>query len=404
MRLKHVATLRAGGTPDTNREDFWADGDGIPWVSIGDMSSGQPVRETARQLSPLGLEDRALSPSPAGTVLFAMYASVGAVATLAVDAAWNQAILGIAPRPGLADSRFLSYWLRHYGSISIAEARTATQANLNADQVANFPFPDRSLHVQRRTADFLDDRVARIDQIITARRTQGSSLDDAARATLAGRMLADGGDMPLRHLVVHERLGLWGAEPGEDELDVRVARVADFERAEFRLGDVPTIRSATAAQIGARELRHGDVLLERSGGTNINPVGCPAFVEHPATNTVSSNFVSRLRPAPGADGRYLSLLLGALYATGQQRPHSNQTTGIQNLDTTSYLHVRIPERGHAVQIALAHEVDDALSRIRAQQRQLRESVALLEEYKQALITAAVTGELDVTTAGSGIPA
>jgi type I restriction enzyme S subunit len=30
-------------------------------------------------------------------------------------------------------------------------------------------------------------------------------------------------------------------------------------------------------------------------------------------------------------------------------------------------------------------------------------VHLLNEYKQALITAAVTGELDVTTAGSGIP-
>lgn len=34
---------------------------------------------------------------------------------------------------------------------------------------------------------------------------------------------------------------------------------------------------------------------------------------------------------------------------------------------------------------------------------LDQSIRLLEEYKQSLITAAVTGELDVTTAGSGIP-
>jgi type I restriction enzyme S subunit len=33
----------------------------------------------------------------------------------------------------------------------------------------------------------------------------------------------------------------------------------------------------------------------------------------------------------------------------------------------------------------------------------RESITRLGEYKQSLITAAVTGELDVTTAGSGIP-
>ena len=286
-----------------------------------------------------------------------------------------------------------------------SKVRSATRSHQRVEpgEILSTPVPMYSAHEQRRIADFLDDRVARIDHIITARRAQVSALDDAARATLAERMLAGGNHMPLRHLVVDERLGLWGAEPGEDEVDAHVARVADFERAEFRLGEVPTVRSATLSQIAPRALRHGDVLLERSGGTSINPVGCPAFVDHPAPDTVSSNFVSRLRPVADADGRYLSLLLGALYATGQQRPHSNQTTGIQNLDTTSYLHVRIPERGHAVQVALAQEVDDALSGIRGQQGQLRESTALLKEYKQSLITAAVTGELDVTTASTGLP-
>ena len=268
---------------------------------------------------------------------------------------------------------------------------------------AAIPLPLPPIDEQRRIADFLDDRVARIDQIIPARRAQIWSLDDAARATLAERMLLGEEQVPLRHLILDERLGLWGSEVGEDDVDVYVARVADFERAEFRLGDVPTVRSAAAAQIATRALRHGDVLLERSGGTNINPVGCPAFVEDPAPNTVSSNFVSRLRPVADADGRYLSLLLGALYATGQQRPHANQTTGIQNLDTTSYLHVRIPIRCPAEQVSLAQKVDNALSGIRGQQRQLRESAALLEEYKHSLITAAVTGEIDVTAAGSGLP-
>jgi type I restriction enzyme S subunit len=34
---------------------------------------------------------------------------------------------------------------------------------------------------------------------------------------------------------------------------------------------------------------------------------------------------------------------------------------------------------------------------------LARSIGLLAEYKSSLITAAVAGELDVTTAGSGIP-
>ena len=51
----------------------------------------------------------------------------------------------------------------------------------------NFPFPDRSVEEQRRIADFLDDRVARIDRIIAARREQIAGLKEvAARRSFDG--------------------------------------------------------------------------------------------------------------------------------------------------------------------------------------------------------------------------
>ena len=48
-------------------------------------------------------------------------------------------------------------------------------------------------------------------------------------------------------------------------------------------------------------------------------------------------------------------------------------------------------------------VQDAMVDSESGRELLEQSVGLLAEYKQSLITAAVTGELDVTTAGSGIP-
>ncbi|MEI2775087.1 MAG: hypothetical protein V9G19_03760 [Tetrasphaera sp.] len=63
----------------------------------------------------------------------------------------------------------------------------------------------------------------------------------------------------------------------------------------------------------------------------------------------------------------------------------------------------IPYLSPEDQAAVAAECDalasDGLSRHQA----ITTSMSLLREYKQSLITAAVTGELDVTTAGSGIP-
>lgn len=255
---------------------------------------------------------------------------------------------------------------------------------------------------QRRIADFLDDRVSRIDRIIAARREQVRAVDLAAKSELAAQAFDGDEHMPLRYLIVDERLGLWGSEQGEDEAEIRIARVADFERSEFRIGDVPTVRSAPRSHVKPRLLRHGDVLLERSGGTQINPVGCPAYVESPDDNTVCSNFVSRLRPQEEVDGRYLSLLLGALYATRQQAPHSTQTTGIMNLNTTSYFSVRVPVRSHSEQLSAGKQMDAALSNSRSRQAQLNRSIELLTEYKSSLITAAVTKEFDVSTAGPSI--
>ncbi len=274
---------------------------------------------------------------------------------------------------------------------------------LSSSGLLSTPIPLWSYEEQRRIADFLDDRVARIDEIIAARERQITLLADEAGAALADRML-DGNDrVPLRRLVGDERMGLWGDEAGTADVDFAVVRVADFCRDEFRISPPTTLRSAPGSHVFSRTLRAGDVLLERSGGTQRNPVGCPAFVSEVSDPTLCSNFVSRLRPAADSDGRYLSLVLGALYATRQQEPHSTQTTGIQNLNIASYLKVTVPNLSLTQQVETAQRAEMSLSSTRSQQRLLRTGITLLQEYKQSLITAAVTGELDVTTASTKIP-
>lgn len=304
------------------------------------------------------------------------------------------------------DPRWICYALR--SNDYLREGVTAFQGvaglqRVPADFVASFRVAAVSAAEQRRIADFLDDRVARIDQIIAARQEQMESIDYYADS-LVSKMVFSGEDkVPLRRFIQDERLGLWGSEPGESGEDVKVARVADFLRREFLLGPVETIRSAAPEHIKRRLLRVGDVLLERSGGTNVNPVGCPAFVSEIHGATICSNFISRLRPVSDVDGRYLSLVLGALYATKQQEPHSNQTTGIQNLNPASYFSLPLPKPALQIQKALATEVDMSLNRLRAHQSTLSQFIGLLREYKQSLITAAVTGEFDVTTASTKIP-
>ena len=187
-KLKRVAVLRAGGTPTVQTERFWRQPpDGVPWVAIGDMSHGGPVTDTARHVSADGIADKHLPVGRPGTVLFAMYASLGAVAELAVKSSWNQALLGIDPLPGVSDRRFVRYWLEHLRPSLGALARSNTQDNLNAEQVANLDFPVLSVGTQRAIADYLDTETGRIDALITKKRRMIELLEERREVvTLAG--------------------------------------------------------------------------------------------------------------------------------------------------------------------------------------------------------------------------
>lgn len=163
--LGYVATTVAGGTPRTSDSQNWAaTGKGISWVAIGDMSGTPVVERTARQVTPKGVEAASLTIGKPGTILFAMYgATVGSVSRLGISAAWNQALLGITPRQRRIDADYLAYalmWLRPSLSNYF---RSNTQDNLNAEVVNSLRVPLPPLSTQRAIADYLDRETGEID-------------------------------------------------------------------------------------------------------------------------------------------------------------------------------------------------------------------------------------------------
>ncbi len=149
--LKLMAEQVAGGTPDSTDERYWAEGKGTPWVAIADMRSFEEGGDTARALTPAGLTAARLKASSRPTVLFAMYASVGAIALVERPCVWNQAIVGLTPRAGV-DPKYL-YWAMKALRPTLAQLfRSNTQDNLNAQQVANLAVPYRSITEQRRVS------------------------------------------------------------------------------------------------------------------------------------------------------------------------------------------------------------------------------------------------------------
>lgn len=187
--------------------------------------------------------------------------------------------------------------------------------------------------------------------------------------------------------------GVWGDEPnGED--DLVVVRVADFDREKgvVSLGDVPTVRAIPESARNRRVLAPGDLLLEKSGGGEQQPVGnvvlfrdtCPA---------VCSNFVARMPVKADCDSRYVAYVFRSLYAEGRNVPHVKQTSGIQNLDSESYLNevAWLPPKPD--QERIANFLDEQTARIDALIAEKERLVKRLSELRYSTISWAVTGGL-----------
>ncbi len=150
---KLIVLLTSGGTPPTSNNAYF-NGDVI-WVSIDDMSKAEKyIDNSLRKLTNLGLENSSAKLFPAGTVLYAMYASIGKTAIAKVSCATSQAILGIVADENKLDNEYLYYYLCYIQERILLQGQKGTQSNLNKMIVSKFdidlPYVDGEIDIGRQ--------------------------------------------------------------------------------------------------------------------------------------------------------------------------------------------------------------------------------------------------------------
>ena len=159
-----LSQLYSGGTPNSADEDCYCIENGVPFVSISDMSTTEHIYSTKKQLTEKGISDKNLKILHPGTILYSIYATIGAISELRVDATISQAILALI----LNDNIFSQYYkfnllaMRDY---ILSSANLNTQFNLNAEIVRNFILVCPPMEEQQSIASYLDKKCAEIDSI-----------------------------------------------------------------------------------------------------------------------------------------------------------------------------------------------------------------------------------------------
>lgn len=162
--LGEITEMNSGGTPSVNVKEYY--GNEIPFLSISDMSwQGKYLRKTEKSITYLGLKNSSARIFPCGTILYAMYASIGKCSIAKIELAISQAVLGIKVNKDVLNNIYLYYHLSFIENKAKKIGQQGTQSNLSKEIVEKFKILLPSLQEQKAIAAVLSSMDREIESL-----------------------------------------------------------------------------------------------------------------------------------------------------------------------------------------------------------------------------------------------
>lgn len=166
--------------------------------------------------------------------------------------------------------------------------------------------------------------------------------------------------------------GEWGQDD-DTGTGIPVLRTTNFTNEGFVNYKNVVTRSISKKNIAEKYLRHGDVIIEKSGGSDKQSVGRVIFFEGEENKYLFNNFTGLLRVQNPEEWlpKYVFYALYAYYRNGGTRAFENRTTGLHNLQVDNYVKsVDIPKLSYRKQQHICETLDHVRDAVAYRERQL----------------------------------
>ena len=336
--LGDVCSIASGGTPKRSEKSYW-DGGTIPWVKISDIS-GKYVESTEEFITAEGLAHSSAKLVQPGTVLYSIFASIGATGILTIPAATNQAIAAVRPNDESVSIDYLYHWLKAQENAAKASGRGVAQNNINLTILRSMEIPVPSHEAQDEIVSGFDAILARQDDC----QRQLKSFDELVKSRFV-EMFGDPVENPFDWEV--KPLGELGElkngvnfKSVDSGIEIRCLGVGDFKD-RYQIGDMELISivSLNGRPNENQILRDGDIVFVRSNG-NKQLVGRCLAVFPGDEEVTFSGFCIRFRNE--SDRLLLDYLLSCLKSDPMRKAMTGRGANIQNLSQKILSGVVIP--------------------------------------------------------------
>ncbi|KAA0976131.1 restriction endonuclease subunit S [Pseudomonas sp. ANT_J28] len=292
----------------------------------------------------------------------------------------------------------------------------AGREGLNFEQIGNICISLPPTTERLRISEHLEHEVARIDGLI-AKKTRFIELLCEKRQALithavtkgldpAAKMKDSGvewlGDVPEHWAVKRLRLIAsvqTGIAKGKDNTDketvqVPYLRVANVQDGYLDLEEVSTIHIPTK-DLDRYLLQKGDVLMNEGG--DFDKLGRGHVWHGEVEPCIHQNHVFAVRPNQ-VQPQWLNTFTSSKAAQFYFMGRSKQSTNLASISSTNLMELSVPVPSDAEQHEILGALSDMTTRLDTLITKTELSLTLLKERRSALITAAVTGQIDLREA------
>ena len=412
--IRRVAKLGSGHTPSRQHPEYWVNCT-IPWLTLTDVGKLRDgivtvVNETAEKISELGVARSAAVVHRAGTVALSRTASVGFTCILGTDMATSQDFATWDCGP-LLEPKFLLYALRGNPAQIKQRMIGSTHKTIYMPDIETLTTPLPAVEQQRLIAHFLGFETARIDGLVAAKQAQFDALTELRGVTTeiavvdgsvgerVKSTLAWAETIPAHwdevKLTLVARLGS-GHTPSRQRPEWWVDCVHPW----ITTGEVAQMRSdrfevifETREKISELGLANSSAVLQQAGTVTLCRTASAGYSAIMGREMATSQDFVTWVCGPLVRPRFLLLCLRAMRRDLLGRlamGSTHQTIYMPDIES-----IRIPLPPIAEQDAIVERAWAKLRTIDISTDKIRRQNELLGERKQELITAAVTGQLDL---------
>ena len=409
-RIKHLGKTITGGTPKTEEPEYWTDGD-VPWLPSGKVQNGSIHKEDADTF----ITKRALAESAAklikpGSALIALTGATCAnAAFLTFESTANQSVVGIEPKSN-SNGRFIYYSLLAQREQVLTHKSGGAQGGINQEDVRNLVITAPEKVEQTAIAEFLDRETGKIDELVAEQRRLMEVLKEKRQAVIShavtkglnphAPMKPSGiewlGDVPEDWEVMSlrrckKRIQTGGTPPTADQSYYEDGTVPWFGPGSF---DENLTLSEPIKWLNESAVKEGVARVFAAGATMIVTIGATlgkvsSLVEDGSCNQQITVIEFDPRRVCARYATYqIKRLEHALRAIAP-----SATLPILGLGEVADIDMVIPPL--ADQVAIVAHLDTELAKFDTLSTEAQRAIELLQERRTALISAAVTGQIDV---------